>query len=40
MEEIKVKTWDELAAEVVELRTELGENSSLVFRGQLNFLGG
>jgi len=36
MEEIKVKTWDELAAKVVELRTALGENSSLVFRGQSN----
>jgi hypothetical protein len=36
MQEIKVKTWDELAAKVVELRTALGENSSLVFRGQSN----
>ncbi len=36
MQEIKVNTWDELAAKVGGLRAALGENSSLVFRGQPN----
>jgi hypothetical protein len=36
MTETTVKTWDEFLAKVAELRTTLGKDSSLVFRGQAN----
>jgi hypothetical protein len=36
MKEMKVKTWEELAGKIDELRTTLGTDASLVFRGQAN----
>lgn len=36
MKETKVKAWEELAGKIKELRDTLGNDASLVFRGQAN----